>query len=145
MVTCVAFALSILSSVMTVNVSVLSTELPSKISLATPMSEPSTAMQGSKLKSPCYSISSITLHQTNIFIGLPDTGYQFIYLDFQIWSMNASANKESWIKIFPQNLQPLRKKIQMALASLLQFKCFRTAKTSKRFTRSPEKILRASC
>ena len=30
---------------------------------------------------------------SSIFIGSPDTGYQLIYLHYQIWSMNASANK----------------------------------------------------
>ena len=33
-------------------------------------------------------------------IGSLDSGYQLIYLHYQIWSMNTSAIKEIWIKIF---------------------------------------------
>ena len=43
---------------------------------------------------------------SSIFIGSPDTGYQLLYLHYQMWSINASANKESWIKSFLRNRRP---------------------------------------
>ena len=56
-------------------------------------------------------------HISSIFIGSLDTGYQLIYLHYQIWSTNASANKESWIKIFPSKPTAVENRLVAELKS----------------------------
>ena len=40
-----------------------------------------------------HSQLEIYIYISSIFISSPDTGYQFIYLHYQIWSMNTSVKK----------------------------------------------------
>ena len=76
---------------------------------------------------------------SSIFIGSRDTGYQLMYLQYQIWSMNSSTNKEIGIK--PTAIE---NRLVAELTSrnsgtgpkckwnspLLCNECFRTTKTS---------------
>ena len=81
---------------------------------------------------------------SSIFIGSPDTGYQLIYLHYQIWSMNASANKEILIKFFLSQPTAIENRLLAELTSrntgtgskykwnntLLCSECFGTTKAS---------------
>ena len=93
-------------------------------------------------------------HISSIFIGSPDTDYQLIYLHFQIWSMNPSWNKESWIKTFLRHRWQLIKdtlaldlntnRIHLFVeVSVLEWQRLVLSSWSKSFSRNPGKIFGA--